>query len=87
MKKLTTETSGVGTRKAMPVNFPFKPGMTYVERCVCERFEKKKNVFCSTNIFLLHQRQLPHRSMQAQCFDRLHDQIAISCPLHQPFFE
>lgn len=26
--KSTTETSGVGTRKAIPVNFPFKAGMT-----------------------------------------------------------
>jgi len=27
--KSTTETSGVGTRKAMPVNFPFSSGITF----------------------------------------------------------
>ena len=26
----TTETSGVGTRKAMPVSLPFSSGITYV---------------------------------------------------------
>jgi hypothetical protein len=27
--KSTTDTSGVGTRKAIPVSFPFKAGMTF----------------------------------------------------------